>query len=487
MTVVTRSDASAATSLGLSSSGPRVTTTTRVSRPGTCSTSSVPNARQKSRHVLQPADRKASSVIPREPSMPTCTAPPRGATPETSTSRPSDEETPGAATPGTIRTPPVVRVVPRPIDRPPSAGPAAATSSSPMPRSCSARRTSAWLRSRPTTSTPSRPTTTPSATIAAVTSPSPSRRCPQGASPSRDGHLLAAQQHVAASHADVDGVRADVVGTGPHRDGRGEPVRRAVAQPGEVAALAVGGHRLQAPTVAVEVDADRVRRLGVHGPAPDAHPTTADGLDAVEVPDGAAVPRHAPLPDDGVAPGALVDREHRDVADARWDADGRVEAVVAAPAVARADVRPVAVGAQAGDALAVGVDVDADRVVGVRVDRPAAETEHPVLDRHLVDPPEGVGRHGHGAAAEQRVAPLTTSVDGVDAHPALAGCDVLHLVVEPVERARARVDPGHVGSGPVGGDAVPTPPVDVDVDPGRDDRVRVDAPAPHPDAARDGR
>src|SRR5690606_14021986 len=212
-----------------------------------------------------------------------------------------------------------------------------------------ARSTSAWLRSRPTTSTPSRPTTTPRATIAAVTSPSPSRRCPQDASPSRDGHLLAAQQHVAA-RADVDRVDADAAGAGPDRHNRVEPVGGAVAEPGEVAALAVGGQRLHAAPVAVDVHADRVGRLGVHGPPADAHAPAADRLDPVDVAGRVAVPGHPSPADHGVAAGPLVDGEDGDVARAGRDAQAGVEAVPAAAPEPGGDVGPVEVGGQAGQA-----------------------------------------------------------------------------------------------------------------------------------------
>ena len=84
MTVLTEDPASASMADTLSASGPLVTTTRAVSRPGNSSASPAAKACQKLPQVVQPLERNASKVVCGRSTTPTTTAPPLGVTPLTS-------------------------------------------------------------------------------------------------------------------------------------------------------------------------------------------------------------------------------------------------------------------------------------------------------------------------------------------------------------------------------------------------------------------
>ena len=113
---MTPAGARRATSLTLSSVGPFVTITSRVSRPGRRVPSPSPNARQKSAQVPHPLDRNASSVVWLVPTTPAAAAAPSGVTPARSKAVAATGSAwlRGSGTPGRVRistgdrTPPVV-------------------------------------------------------------------------------------------------------------------------------------------------------------------------------------------------------------------------------------------------------------------------------------------------------------------------------------------------------------------------------------------
>ena len=100
MTVGIVGGASDRTVDSLSSSGPLVTATRRVSTPGRSSAAPVANASQNSRQVRHPLDRKASSVWCWTPVTARWTAPPAGVRPDRSAALPVVEA--GPATPSRV-------------------------------------------------------------------------------------------------------------------------------------------------------------------------------------------------------------------------------------------------------------------------------------------------------------------------------------------------------------------------------------------------
>src|SRR5262245_10760265 len=474
MTVVTREGRSSATAPGISVPGPRVTTTMRVPCPGTRSASSVPNARQKSWHVEHPAVRNARRVVPGEPSSPTRTAPPPGETPVTSNSRPRAVLGPGAATPSTVRT------AGSPRERAKRLGRAEPASwSSPPPRSWSARSTSAWLRSRPMTSTASRATTTPSDTIAAVIAePAPAR--------SRYRHAVALGAGVRPG-AHVGDPQADLVGTRTHGDGHVEAVRSSEAQGGEVGTLEAGDERCDVGVVAADVRPDRRRRVGVDRPPGDADPAAAERGDRVDAAERAPAPRDHPRPDQAVEPGPDVDGPGLDLVAPGRERQLGVEPVPPAPGVLLIDLRTVDVGRQLGAAATVVVDVHRYRAVGVGVDRPAPHVQLAEVHERGLEAAERVVLGEGASTADARVADALHHVDRVGTHVPVAGADVADHGVEAVIGARPRVGARDIGPAEVGRQLRPSHVVDVDVHGDGARRVGIDRPAPDAQSALDGR
>ena len=147
----------------LSSSGPLVTATSRVSVPGRSSAPPAANSSQNSRQVRQPLERKASRVWWLTLVTARWTAPPSGVRPARSAALPVVVA--GPATPS--------RVV---NDGWSDDAVVVSLGSRLAPRSWRADRMSAWLRNSPTTRMASRPTTTVRTTTSGHVSGSPYER-----------------------------------------------------------------------------------------------------------------------------------------------------------------------------------------------------------------------------------------------------------------------------------------------------------------------
>ncbi len=227
----------------------------------------------------------------------------------------------------------------------------------PAPSSWSRRRISAWLRSRPTTRTPSRATTTRQ-------------------EHHEDGHAVTVRQASRrfVPSPGVDGVDADLVRAGADRVGRREAVARAVARVGRahVGPLAVGGED-PAHGVDVHVHLHGVGGVGVDRPT--AHGDQAErGADLVDPAEGLAADEHHARRQDPVLAGPDVDAVRGHLVPAGRSGDHRVEPVHrAVPGVRRGDVGAGAVGSDRG---AGGVDVDV-HIGGVRGCRDRGPSRRP--------------------------------------------------------------------------------------------------------------
>ena len=390
-----------------------------------------------------------------------------------STRRPIAAAEPGSATPGSTRKSGSAVAPLRDRARP--AAPGVASSSSPTPRSCSARRMSAWLRSSPTTSTASNPTTTPSATTAAVI-----------AGP-HEAFTWRQRSSDVRARPDVDGVGAHAVGARADVDHHVEAVGRAAPErrpgrdvPGWRSGLARPGRRCRggpagAPTC----------RASIAQPC-DAHLAAADPSDRVDVAERAAVPVHPARAEQAVAARPDADGVDADVVEARRDVDPGVEAVPAAAAVSGRR-RRAARGRRPGspDPHAVDVDVHRDRGCRCRDRSPSRCTRSlAVLDDRRVDVAERRGRHGAVDGSPSRELPPSPCRWRRRRPSGCPGGRSRTDGLEAVVGAGLAVRLADVGPGAVGPHVGPAHAVDVDVDVERTGGVGVDRPSPTPSARR---